>query len=87
MGFNPKETVMKKNLFLSLIIFAALATSGCSGAFWGGAGGGTAATGAAYELRAKQQMDKIKGQYDRGEIDQKEYEIRKDQIKQGSLAY
>jgi hypothetical protein len=77
------------SLFRSLFfVFAAgLALTGCSGAFWGGTAGGTAATGSAYELRARQQMEKIEGQYKRGEIDQREYEIRKDQIKEGSLAY
>ena len=78
---------MKKSLGLGLIIAVGVIFSGCSGAFWGGAGTGTAATGAGYELRAQQQMEKIEDQYKRGEIDQKEYEIRKDQIKQGSLVY
>lgn len=69
------------------VIVAGFILSGCSGAFWGGAGSGTAATGAGYELRARHQMQKIEDQYKAGEIDQREYEIRKDQIKKGSLAY
>lgn len=61
--------------------------TGCSGAFWGGTATGAAGTGTVYELRSRQQMQKIEEQYKNGQIDQKEYEIRKDQIKQGSLAY
>lgn len=78
---------MRKDQLMILLLVAGVALAGCSGAFWGGAASGTAATGAGYELRAKQQMEKIDAQYKSGEIDQKEYEIRKDQIKQGSLAY
>ena len=77
---------MKSFKFFFLAMIFAL-SAGCSGAFWGGAAGGTAAAGAGYELRAKQQMDKIDELYKKGVIDQKEYEIRKDQIKQGSIAY
>ncbi len=74
-----------KGLFLLLI--TANLFAGCSGAFWGGTGSGVAATGAGYELRARQQMERIKGQLDRGEINQQEYDIRKDQIQQMSVAY
>ncbi len=72
-------------LIVGMAVCAGL--TGCSGAFWSGSGAGVAATGAGYELRAKQQMDKIEGEYKRGEIDKREYDIRKDQIKQNSLAY
>ena len=75
----------KYNLILGLMI--AIAFTGCSGAFWGGTGTGVVATGAGYELRARQQMEKIEDDLKNGKIDQKEYEIRKDQIKQGSVAY
>lgn len=61
--------------------------SGCSGAFWGGTGSGVAATGAGYELRARQQMEKLRDDLDAGRIDQQEYEIRKNQIESMSLAY
>ena len=74
----------KQILILLILGFIGI---GCSGLFWTGTGAGVAATGAGYELKAKQQMDKIEGQYKRGEIDKREYEIRKDQIKQNSLAY
>lgn len=61
--------------------------SACSGAFWGGAGGGTLATGAGYEINAKREQDRIKRDVDAGRINQTEYEIRKDQIKRMSLYY
>ncbi len=73
-------------ILAAVLILTGLIT-GCSGAFWGGTAGGAAATGTGYELRARQQMEKIEEQYRKGEIDQKEYDIRKDQIKQGSIAY
>ena len=79
---------MKKHiLLLSLVLIASLTLSACSGAFWGGTGTGAAAAGGGYEIRARQQMDKIKEDLDAGRIDQREYDIRKDQIKQMSLAY
>lgn len=76
-----------KSYSLLFLIITSILFVGCSGAFWGGTASGTAATGAAYELRSRQQMERIEKQYRSGEIDQREYEIRKDQIKQNSLAY
>lgn len=73
--------------WIHFVIVAGFLFAGCSGAFWGGTGSGVAATGAGYELRARQQMEKIDADYKAGRIDQREYEIRKDQIKQGSIAY
>lgn len=70
-----------------VVLITGFIFAGCSGAFWGGAAGGSAAGVAGYELRSKQQMDQVEAQYKRGEIDQREYEIRKDQIRRGSLAY
>ncbi len=78
---------MKRLSGLFILIAATGLIAGCSGAFWGGTAGGTAATGAAYELRARQQMDKIEDQKNRGEIDEREYQIRKDQVRQMSVAY
>jgi hypothetical protein len=57
------------------------ALSACSGAFWGGAGGGTVATGASYEINAKVKMDQLNKDLADGKIKQEEYDIRKDQIK------
>ena len=75
----------KRGLILLLIMACIL--SSCSGAFWGGAASGTAATGAGYELRAHQQMQKIDDDLKAGRIDQREYDIRKDEIKRDSIAY
>ncbi len=78
---------MKRFSLTALLIAAGIGITGCSGAFWGGAGSGTVATGAGYELRARQQMQKLDADLASGKIDQREYDIRKDQIKKGSLAY
>jgi hypothetical protein len=55
--------------------------SACSGAFWGGLGGGTVATGAGYEVNAKVKMDQLNKDFAAGKMNQTEYDIRKDQIK------
>jgi hypothetical protein len=60
--------------------------SGC-GNFWGGMAGGAVGTGAGYELKARQQIDKLDEDLKKGRIDQKEYDIRKNQIERGSLVY
>jgi len=72
-------------LFCALLMVSSL--SACSGAFWSGAGGGTLATGAGYEVNAKVKMDELKKDLDAGKINQAEYDIRVDQIKKMSLAY
>lgn len=77
---------MKKFALASLLVlFPVLA--GCSGAFWGGTAAGAGSAGAAYEIRSKQQLDQINKEYESGKMDQKEYEIRKDQIRRGSVIY
>ena len=76
-----------KNSLYCLFILIGLAFSGCSGAFWGGTGTGAAAAGTGYELRAREEMNRVEDDYKNGKIDQKEYEIRKDQIKRGSIVY
>ncbi len=78
---------MKKILLVAVLFSMMLGLSACSGAFWTGAGGGTLATGAGYEVNSKMQMDRIKKDLDAGHINQAEYDIRKDQIKRMSLAY
>ncbi len=78
---------MKKLLVASMILSVALGLSACSGAFWGGAGGGTAAAGAGYEVNAKLKMDQLKKDLAAGKINQAEYDIRVDQIKKMSLIY
>ena len=78
---------MKKIILVSVLFLMMFGLSACSGAFWGGLGGGTVATGAGYEVNAKMQMDRIKKDFDAGKINQTEYDIRKDQIKRMSMAY
>lgn len=76
--------------FVALVVMGVLA-SGCSGEFLRGGGTGAAAgivgTGAGYELRAKQQMEKLEEDYKAGRINQHDYETRKDQIEKGSVFY
>ena len=78
---------MKKTLLVSVLLSMVFGLSACSGAFWTGAGGGTVAAGAGYEVNSKMQMDRIKKDLDAGKISQAEYDIRKDQIKRMSIAY
>jgi hypothetical protein len=84
---HKKETEMKKTFLFAGILSMAFGLSACSGAFWTGAGGGTAATGAGYEINAKRQMDRLKDDLSAGRINQAEYDIRKDQIQRMSIAY
>ena len=70
----------------SLILgLGVLAVVGCSPEFWGGGATGAVGTGAGYELRANQQMKQIEDDLQAGRIDQREADIRKDQIRRGSL--
>ena len=66
-------------------------TAGCTSEFWKGGGAGATAgvvgTGAGYELRARQQMEKLEEEYAAGRLTQHDYEIRKDQIQKGSIFY
>ncbi len=78
---------MKKLLVASVIIPVMFGLTACSGAFWTGAGGATAATGAGYEVNAKVKMDQLKKDLDAGKINQAEYDIRVDQIKKMSVFY
>ena len=58
---------------------------GCSGAFWGGTGAGALGAGAGYEIKAEREMNQLDEDLKNGKITQQEYNIRKDQIKKGSL--
>jgi hypothetical protein len=75
---------MKKYLVLLMVILSGT-LMGCSGAFWGGAGAGALGAGAGYEIQAERQMKQIDEDLKNGKITQQEYDIRKDQIKRGSL--
>jgi hypothetical protein len=69
----------------SLLAVLAMAQSGC--AFLGGAAAGSLATGAAYEINAKRQMDKLDEDLRAERISRREYEARKKQIESGSIIY
>jgi hypothetical protein len=77
------KTTMKVGI---LALTLATLLCGC-GSFWGGMAGGAVGAGAGYELSARQQIQKLDEDLKKGRIDQKEYDIRKDQIQQGSLVY
>ncbi|MBK9305660.1 MAG: hypothetical protein IPM58_00845 [Nitrospira sp.] len=62
--------------------------SGCSSSAGMGVLGGVLGAGAAggsYEYHLKRQKDRVEDDLKAGKIDQKEYEIRKDQIARDSL--
>jgi len=81
---------MKKILLTLTIIFvlSLLFAGGCESK-WGtaglGAAGGAAAAGGSYEYVANREMKKIEQDLKDGKIDQREYEIRKDQIQRMSM--
>lgn len=78
---------MKKTMMCGLMaLMLALALCGC-GSFWGGMAGGAVGTGAGYEMSARNQMKELNADLKAERIDQKEYDIRKDQIERGSLVY
>lgn len=77
-----------KNLSIAvagLVLLMGLA--GCSPVGSGLLGGvlGAGAAGGGYEYNLKRQKDRVEQDFKDGKIDQKEYEIRKDQISRDSL--
>jgi hypothetical protein len=82
-NMNLPEVKMKKLLLLLMLL--AVSHWGC--AFLGGAAVGSLATGAGYEINAKQQMDKLEEDYKNERISRREYEQRKKQIEAGSIIY
>jgi hypothetical protein len=87
--FTDKENFMKKVLLtIMLALSLSLMSGGCESK-WGSAGagaaGGAVAAGGGYEYVANREMKKIEQDHKDGTIDQKEYEIRKDQIQRMSI--
>jgi hypothetical protein len=74
-----------KKMILAVALLVGLTQTGC--AFLGGAAVGTLATGAGYEINAKNQMDKLDADYRNERISRREYEARKAQIEKGSIIY
>ncbi len=78
---------MRKLLVVSAL-FMVLVVSGCSskaGSAGLGALGGAAAGAGGYEYHLKRQKDRIAEDLKAGNIDQKEHDIRLDQVKRDSL--
>jgi ribulose kinase len=71
--------------YLLLLILVAMTQPSC--AFLGGAATGAVATGAAYEIQAKRQMDRLDDDFKNRRISREEYEDRKQQIQKGSIIY
>lgn len=73
-----------KNVLGALVLGVMLC--GCSN-MMGGVAGGVVGAGAGYELAARRQMERLDSDLNSKKIDQKEYDIRKNQIERGSLVY
>ena len=77
-----------KRIVISAVLIFFLALTGCStktGSAALGALGGAAISAGAYELHMEKQLDRVEEDYKDGKIDQREYEIRKDQIERDSF--
>jgi hypothetical protein len=86
MGVNKKlrESMMKKIQGL-MVLLLGITLMGCSSSFWGGAGAGALGAGSGYEIQAERQMKILDENLRNGKITKHDYEIRKDQIQNGSL--
>ncbi len=77
-----------KKIIAVIAVLVPLALTGCAsktGSAGVGALGGAAAGGGAYEYRLNQEMQRIESDLKAEKIDQKEYDIRKDQIERLSI--
>jgi hypothetical protein len=79
---------MKKALLAGLLLLFIAVGSGCSstsGSVGLGAVGGAIAGAGGYEFHLKRQKEQVEADLKSGKIDQKEHDIRIDQIKKDSL--
>jgi hypothetical protein len=77
-----------KNLGVVIVgLVLVTGSTGCSSVGSGLLGGvlGAGAAGGSYEYHLKRQKDRVEADFKAGKIDQKEYEIRKDQIVRDSF--
>ena len=77
-----------KNLIIIALLTVSLALIGCGskgGSAALGALGGAVISAGAYEIHMEKQLDRVEEDYENGKIDQREYEIRKDQIDRDSF--
>jgi len=75
-------------LVVMMFVLSLLFAGGCeskTGTAVLGAAGGAVAAGGSYEYVANREMKKIEQDLKDGKIDQREYEIRKDQIQRMAL--
>ncbi len=73
---------------LALVVACVALLTGCSSSVGSGLLGGVLGAGAAggsYEYHLKRQKERVEQDFKAEKIDQKEYEIRKDQISRDSL--
>jgi outer membrane murein-binding lipoprotein Lpp len=87
-NFIPQAGGAMQKTIITLVVIASCAVAGCSskaGTAGLGAIGGAAAGGGAYEYRLHREMQRIEDDYKAKKIDQKEYEIRKDEIQRMQL--
>ena len=77
-----------KILMVTIFVLSLLFAGGCESK-WGtagvGAAGGAVAAGGSYEYVANREIKKIDQDLKDGKIDQREYDIRKDQIQRMSV--
>lgn len=77
-----------KSLIVTIFVLSIIFAGGCESK-WGtaglGAAGGAVAAGGGYEYKANQEMKRIDQDLKDGKIDQREYDIRKDQIQRMSV--
>jgi outer membrane lipoprotein SlyB len=81
MLMNERSPLMKKQVFIVLTLIA-IAMSGCStrtGSAAAGAVAGAAGGAGAYEYKMNRELNRLEEEYKAGQMDQREYEIRKDQ--------
>lgn len=72
---------VRRNLWMSAVVAAALGLSGC----WAAAGAGAAAAG--YEYKNRQSLDRLDRDYKAGKLSRQDYFRIKREIENGSLVY
>ncbi len=79
---------MYRTMAIGLAVVLLGLSAGCESR-WGSAGigavGGAAAGAGGYEWKIKSEMNRVEEAYREGRMDQREYEIRKDQIERLSI--
>lgn len=76
-----------QNGSLAIAVGTIALLTGCSTSFLGGAATGAAGSGAVYEYSNKRQIEDLEREYERGRIDEDEYERRRREIEERSLLY